>query len=85
MESTYPPEIDAYVRDQLDSAEYASEHDLIVDAIRMHRELRTRHQQLRDDIRVGIESLDRGEGAPLDMDAIKAEVAERFNRRSDAS
>ena len=34
---------------------------------------------LRENIQVAIADIDRGKGAPLDMDAIKAEVAENYS------
>ena len=81
MASTFPPEIDRYVREQLASNAYASEEELILDAIRIHRELACRHQKLRDDIRDALAELDRGEREPLDMDEIKAEVANAYQAR----
>ena len=38
-------------------------------------------QQLRTDIEEGISSLDRGEGKPLDIEAIKAEGRRRLAER----
>ena len=75
-------ELTQYVQDQLDSAQYDSEEDLLVDAIRIHRELSQRHKQLREDIQAGIASLDAGEGKPHSMDDVKARVADRFNSKS---
>ena len=48
--------------------------DLIV-----YRELRTRHDRLRSDIEQAIAQADRGEVAPLDIDAIKAELSAELN------
>lgn len=48
------------------------------------RELKTRQESLRQAIQVAIGELVRGEGEPLDMDAIKAEVAEQYQARKDA-
>ena len=40
-----------------------------------------RLEQLRREIDIGIEQLDRGEGRPLDIEAIKAEGRRRLARR----
>ena len=72
------PELTDYVREQLATNSYASQEELLVDALRVHRELSTRHSQLRNDIREAIASLDAGEGRPHSMGDVKNRLAERF-------
>lgn len=43
---------------------------------------RFRHEELRREIAVGIEQADRGDTAPLDTDAIKAEVHRRLKHKA---
>ncbi len=43
-----------------------------MDAVRMHRELKQRHQELRADIDLAIKQADAGESRAMDLDAIKA-------------
>ena len=43
-------------------------------------ELLKRREQLVTDVNAGIEQLERGEGEPLDIDAIKAKVAARLEQ-----
>ncbi len=72
------PELTQYVQDQLAAKSYASQEELLMDALRIHRELSVRHLQLRSDIREAITSLDAGEGQPHSMDDVKTRLAERF-------
>ena len=71
-------ELTDYVREQLATNSYASQEELLVDALRVHRELSTRHTHLRNEIREAIASLDGGEGRPHSMDDVKDRLAERF-------
>jgi hypothetical protein len=49
-------------------------HDLIVDAVYMHRDAelnrRRKHEELKNDIALGIDDLDKGRSAPLDIDDV---------------
>lgn len=73
-----PPELEQYVQQELSKGEYRSEGELILDAVRVLRELKTRHEQLRRNIQSAIAQSDRGESEPLDIEAIKAEGRERL-------
>jgi hypothetical protein len=46
----------------------------------LRRDAAHRHDAIRRDIQAGIAELDRGDGEPLDMDAIKADVAENYKQ-----
>ena len=47
------------------------------------RRLKTRHENLRQDVRAAISQSDRGESQPLDIKAIKAEGRERLAGQND--
>lgn len=85
MSETLPPDLQEFVRQAVANGEFPTEDDVVIAGVRALRELKTRHDALRQDIQVAIEELDRGEGQPLDMDAIKAEVAEQYHANKDAS
>lgn len=85
MSETFPPDVQEFVKQVVAAGEYNSEDEVMIAGVRALRELKTRHDELRQDIQVAIDELDRGEGAPLDMNAIKAEVAENYHARKDAS
>lgn len=81
-----PPEIRSYVRREVSKGEFNSEKDLMVEAVKVLRELRRRHARLRADIQSAIEQADRGQTARLDMNAIKRKAHKRWRsskRRGD--
>ena len=47
---------------------------MVIAGVRALRELKQRHAELRQDIQVAIDELDRGDGEPWHADAIKAEL-----------
>ncbi len=85
MSETFPPDVQEFVKQVVAAGEYGNEDEVMIAGVRALRELRQRHDELRQDIQVAIDELDRGEGEPLDMVAIKAEVAENYRAREDAS
>ena len=85
MSETLPPDVQEFVKQVVANGEYGSEGEVMIAGVRALRELKHRHDELRQDIQVAIDELDRGEGEPLDMAAIKAEVAENYRAREDAS
>ena len=60
---------------ELASGEYQDESELLTQALIVYRELKTRHAALREDLEASIAAADRGEVAPLDIGAIKSELA----------
>ena len=82
MPTTLPPDVRQFVDNAIASGEYQSEDEVLVSAVRVLRELKERHEALRRDIQQAIESLDRGEGTPLNMDEIKSELRLRWQHRS---
>ncbi len=81
MLDVFPPDIEQFVRQELAGEEYGSRDDLIVDALRVLREVKGRHEKLRDEVRHSIAQADRGEVSPLDTDRTKAEARRRFDER----
>jgi len=66
-----PPELEAFVRNELESGNYDSEGEVVSRAISLLRELKT--HELRKQIQVGIDELDRGESIDLEgEDALRA-------------
>lgn len=70
MSVDIPPDLESYVSKEISSGSYASPEELVGDALRLFRELRARQEQLRADVRVGIEQADRGLVRPLDIAAL---------------
>jgi antitoxin ParD1/3/4 len=82
MELTMSPELEQIVRQKVESGHYASPDDVIREALQLlddRDRLRAwKFEELRQDIAEGIEQADQGMVAPLDMEAIRAKVAERL-------
>ena len=81
MANSFPPDIEQFVRQELASQEYQSRDDLVLDAMRVLRELKTRHQKLRDDVQHAIAQAEQGEVRPLDTEATKAEASKRLAKQ----
>ncbi|MBI1900404.1 MAG: hypothetical protein HYS13_04720 [Planctomycetia bacterium] len=74
MIHTLPSDLQEFARASLARGDYASETDLIVHAVRVLRNLKRQHERLKNDIQQGMDELDRGEGRPLDIEAVKRRV-----------
>lgn len=84
MLDVFPPDIEQFVRQELAGQEYRSRDDLIVDALRVLREVKGRHHKLREKVRHSIDQADRGEISPLDTELTKAEARRRLDGQGPA-
>jgi len=82
MTVTIPKDLQDYVQSKVASGQCESEQALIVKAIRVYRDLDERRAQLRSEVQVGLDQLNRGESAPLDIEKIKAEGMKRLADRA---
>jgi antitoxin ParD1/3/4 len=73
-------ELQTLVQQELASGQYGSADDVLLAAVRLLHERNERLAELRREILPALERLDRGEGKPLDMDAIKREARARFEQ-----
>ena len=78
MPKTFPPELEQFVQQELANGDYQTEEELVIDALKVFRELKRRHEQLRADVQRSIEQAERGEVHPLDTDATKAAARRRW-------
>jgi len=78
MNVSLTQELEQMVKDKVRTGLYHSASEVIREALRLlkeHDQLRElRLAELRKEIAIGIDQADRGEVAPLDMDAIKAKA-----------
>lgn len=77
------PEIEADVRQRVESGEYTDESDVVRTALRMLDVRERRLQEIRDSLAEAKASIERGEGvewSPELMEEIEREVAERVRR-----
>ena len=82
MKHTYPPDIEQFVQETLQTGEYASEDDVVFAAVRALREIKLKHQSLRNDVQFAIDELERGRGERWDLDELKAELARELESES---
>lgn len=88
MNVSLDPKLQQYVDDKVRAGEYESPDEVLNAAVSLMKDQEEWTPEdvahLRQDIAHAIEQLDRGEGRPLDMDAIKARVIETARRQQRA-
>jgi antitoxin ParD1/3/4 len=78
MDISLPPDLEAFVHQQIEAGRYESEETVIIAALRLLQEHERKLEGLRAELRPALESLDRGEGLPLDMEDIIRRGRERL-------
>ena len=77
MNISLTPELAQFVQDLVQTGMYHSSSEVIRDGLRLLREREQLRQirigELRKELAIGLEQLERGEVAPLDIEAVKAE------------
>jgi antitoxin ParD1/3/4 len=85
MNVSLTPQLEAFVQEKVASGLYTSVSEVIREALRLLEEQdrvkATKLEMLRKELQKGIDELDRGEGIPLDMEAIKKEAKARKERK----
>ena len=76
MQVPIPPEFELFAREQVEAGAFPSAEAAVAAALREHL---ARVEELRDDVRRGIDSLDRGEG--VDGEAALQALIEDIRRR----
>ncbi|HUG90098.1 MAG TPA: type II toxin-antitoxin system ParD family antitoxin, partial [Planctomycetaceae bacterium] len=76
------------VQEQVETGAYEAPGEVVREALELLQERqeirRLRLERLRQEIQAGIDQLDRGESAPLDIEAIKAEARRQRQERQTA-
>jgi Arc/MetJ-type ribon-helix-helix transcriptional regulator len=70
----YPPEVEAFVAEQLAAGKFEGESELATAAIRVVQELAARERKFREDLKRSLEQADRGEVEPWDLEGILREL-----------
>ena len=81
-----PADVAHFIQQEIASGRYRSEDELVLDAVKVLRELKERHRTLCDDIEKGLRELDEGRGIHISgdeqlrrfMDEVKAEGRQRL-------
>jgi Arc/MetJ-type ribon-helix-helix transcriptional regulator len=76
----YPPEIGDFIERQIALGHYRSEEDLVVDAVRIMREVNDQQRQFAEDVQQGMDQLDRGEVNCYDENGLAQRFEELKNR-----
>jgi putative addiction module CopG family antidote len=76
-----PADLEQYVEEKVAAGVFASRDALVLEAVRLYRELESRHELLKADIQAAFNQSDRGMSAPLDMEAIQRELMEELDER----
>ena len=66
MSYSFPPELHQLVKEGLASGGYGSGDNILLEAMRLLRDRDNREQELRAEVQMRIDRLDRGEGIVLD-------------------
>ena len=82
MSVSLPPDLEQFVRQELASGGYTSEDEILLEGLRLLQKRKKRLQHLQNDIQIGLDQLDQGEGDLLDMEVVKAKVAQRLNEEA---
>jgi Arc/MetJ-type ribon-helix-helix transcriptional regulator len=72
-------DLDHYVDAKIASGEFGSREEFFFETARVYRELEARHADLKSLVRDRIAEANHAELAPLDVDAIKAELAQELD------
>jgi len=79
MSAGISPQNEQFLQDAVARGTFGSREQALDAAVDM---LREREEVIRE-VRKGVEELERGEGRPLDIEAVKADVRRRLQERQD--
>lgn len=77
--TTYPTDVEQYFQSQVSLGVFPSREAIVIDAVRLHREMQERRARLKADIQIAIDESDRGLGTPLDVEEICRELDEELD------
>ena len=75
-----PADVEAFVRAEVERGTAPNEADFLVRTVELYRELTAKHENLRARVQKSVAQAERGEIAPLDTNATKAEGRRRSTR-----
>ena len=74
-----PPELGQFVEQQLALGKYRSEDELVVNAVRVLRDVEAQQRQFHADVQLGIDQLEHGRANKYTLDQLR----DRFERLKD--
>jgi antitoxin ParD1/3/4 len=88
MVGTIPSDLEPFVQQQVAAGEYASADEVVVAGLQVLRELKRRQAEFREQVRLGVDQLDRGEGFDVAASELRAffdAIQTRGQQRYDTS
>jgi Arc/MetJ-type ribon-helix-helix transcriptional regulator len=82
MATIFPPDLQGFIQQELASGDFQNESELLVRALEVYRELKTRDAQLRNEVQASIAAAERGEVTPLDMSQIIGILARELDPKN---
>jgi Arc/MetJ-type ribon-helix-helix transcriptional regulator len=79
--ASYPPDLEEYVEQKVQSGEFRSRDDFAAEAARLYRELEERHRALKSDISAALGEAKQGESEPLDLEALGQELRDELDEQ----
>jgi Arc/MetJ-type ribon-helix-helix transcriptional regulator len=80
---SFPPELERFVEEQVAAGHFQSEQDLLVSAVRVLRDLQVRQREFYEDVRLGIEQLERGDVIEYDEAGLRGLFDELYKPIAD--
>jgi Arc/MetJ-type ribon-helix-helix transcriptional regulator len=80
ISSSFPQDISSFIAQQLAEGKYRTEEELMVEAVRVLREVESHQRQFADDVRLGMDQLERGEFNEYDEDGLRDRFEELKDR-----
>jgi putative addiction module CopG family antidote len=78
MEVYIPADLNAFIHRLVQDGRYESEEAVLIAAVRFLQERERQLDELRAELQPALDSLDRGEGVPLDFEDIKRRGRQRL-------
>jgi putative addiction module CopG family antidote len=80
-----PSDLAQFVSDQIGSGKYASQSEVVFDALRQMRDRERRVEELRGEIAPALDRLERGEGRELNIEEVIGRGMERYRKSEQPS
>jgi antitoxin ParD1/3/4 len=77
MNVSLTPQLEKLIREKVESGLYGSASEVVREALRVLEEREAAREELRRELRVGLEDVEKGREAPLDIEEIKKEARRR--------
>jgi Arc/MetJ-type ribon-helix-helix transcriptional regulator len=79
MTTPLPADLEQYVAEKVAAGVFTSRDALVLEAVRVYRELEFRHDLLKADVQAALKQSDEGLSASLDIEAIQRELVEELD------